>query len=107
MYNYKKALPTTLKVNKSVEGERIEMRIARIVNNNEPIDDVAPLIYTERKEGVLPAYDIRTDRMEVALHGMDIVDKTHQARREERIKAKDAPIAGDEPVQGKAGDPKE
>ena len=36
------------------EGETIEQKVNRIVNNNEPITDGAPIIFTERKDGVLP-----------------------------------------------------
>ena len=31
------------------EGETIETKVNRIVNNGEPIKDGAPIIYTERK----------------------------------------------------------
>lgn len=89
MYKYNKPQKTTLRVNKSIQGETIEKKVARIVNNNEPIEDVAPLIYTERAQGVLPAYDIRSDRMEIALDAMDKVTKSHIAARMERIKGKD------------------
>ena len=43
------------------EGETIEQKVNSIVNNNEPITDGSPIIFTERKDGVLPEYDIRTD----------------------------------------------
>ena len=52
---------SSLYINQSYEGESIESKVERIVTNNEPISDGAPLIYTDRKEGVLPQYDIRTD----------------------------------------------
>ena len=42
------------------EGEYIEEKVRRITENNEPIEDGAPIIYTERKDGVNPAYNIRT-----------------------------------------------
>ena len=77
---------TELIINDSVEGETIEMKIERITVNREPITDGAPLIYTERKDGVLAGYDIRTDRFEVAIDAMDKVSKTNQAKREERAK---------------------
>ena len=54
------------------EGETIEDKVRRVTLNNEPIEDTAPLIYTERKDGVLPQYDIRTDKWEIAQH-LDIV----------------------------------
>lgn len=83
-YKAAKATTTTLKRNERFEGERIEVKMRRILNNNEPIADGAPLIYTDRKDGVQPAYDIRTDRMEIALEAMDKVSKSHKAKREEK-----------------------
>lgn len=80
---------TTLEVNDSVEGETIETKIERIVENNEPISDGAPLIWTDRKDGVLPAYDIRTDRFDLAIDAMNAVSKTHIAKREELHKEKE------------------
>lgn len=82
MYKKQQIPKTTIKVNESYEGERIEEKIQRIVNNKEPITDGAPLIYTERKHGVQPAYDIRTDRFEIAVDAMDKITKSHLARRE-------------------------
>lgn len=86
MYKQNKMSTTTLKVNASTEGETIEQKMERVVNNNESIKDGAPIIYTERKDGVLPGYDIRTDRFEIAIDAMDKVSKTHTAKRDERIK---------------------
>ena len=86
MYKQNKHLTTTLRVNKSYQGETIEMKINRILNNKEPITDGAPLIYTERKDGVNPAYDIRTDRWEIAVDAMDKVNKSKQAQREQRLR---------------------
>lgn len=74
---------TGFEVNNSVEGESIEKKIERITENREPISDSSPVIYTERKDGVLPAYDIRTDRWEIAIEAMDKVSKTHLAKRDE------------------------
>lgn len=87
MYRPNKPKRTTLKVNDSYIGETIEQKIERIVNNKEPITDGAPIIFTERKDGVLPEYDIRTDRFEVAVEAMDKVTKSHQAKREARLEA--------------------
>lgn len=76
---------SSIKVNDSYKGERLEEKIQRIVNNGEPITDGAPLIYQEREKGVEAQYNIRTDRMEIALDAMDKVSKTHLAKREDRI----------------------
>lgn len=85
MYTTTRPRKTSIKKNTSYQGETIEQKIDRIVNNKEPIKDGAPLIYTERKDGVLPQYDIRTDRFEVALDAMTAVAKSHQAKRENSI----------------------
>ena len=58
------------------EGELIEEKVARLTQEKSPINDGAPIIYTERKDGVLPAYDIRTDRWEIAQAAMEINQKT-------------------------------
>ena len=42
----------------------------------------APIIYTERKDGVLPAYDIRTDRWEIAQKAMEVNQKAISAKRQ-------------------------
>ena len=62
---YKRIVPTYTGRMKSVEcfeGEQIEEKVNRIVNNNKPITDGAPIIFTEKKDGVLPEYNPRTDR---------------------------------------------
>jgi hypothetical protein len=91
MYKYIKNQKTALAVNTSYIGEPIEAKIRRILNNKEPISDGAPLIYTDRSEGVKPGYDIRTDRFDVAIEAMDKVTSSHQAKREERHKPKEDP----------------
>lgn len=73
------------------EGETIEQKVNRIVNNNEPITDGAPIIFTERKDGVLPEYDIRTDRWDIAITAMDKVNTDKIARRENKADLKDVP----------------
>ena len=69
--NYRSKLGTTL-----VEGERLELKIDRMTQNNEPIGDSVPLIYTPRKDGVIAAYDIRTDKWDIALDAMEKVNRT-------------------------------
>ena len=93
----------SLSLNKRLEGETIEEKIERIVNNNEPITDGAPIIYTERKDGVLPGYDIRTDRFDVAIEGMDYVSRSNTAKREARIaNLNPKGDGGAEPTEGNA-----
>ena len=85
MYPRRKANQTTLAVNTATTGETIEQKMRRIVNNKEPITDGAPITYTERKEGVQPQYDIRTDRWEIAVEAMDKVTQQKLSNRQAKI----------------------
>lgn len=75
----------TLRHQNSMQGERIEEKVNRITNNKEPIKDGAPQIYTDRKDGVQAQYNIKTDRWEIAIDAMTVVDKSHKAKREMAI----------------------
>lgn len=85
MYTRNKLITTSLTRNKSTQGETLEHKVSRIINNKEPIKDGAQKIYTERKDGVLPAYNIRTDRMEMAAEAMTKASKSHIGKRMNRI----------------------
>lgn len=69
------------------EGESIEQKMRRVTTSKEPIDNVAPLLFTDRKDGVLPEYDHRTDRFELAMEAMDRGYSTRVAVREAQLKA--------------------
>lgn len=56
------------------EGENILTKIRRILDENEPLTDGAPLIYTPKQDGVKPEYDIRTDKWQIAINAMDRVN---------------------------------
>lgn len=76
-----KFFPKPIKTNYEYqEGESIENKVRRITENNEPITDGAPIIYTNREDGVLPAYNIRTDRWDVAQAAMDAVNQANLAK---------------------------
>jgi len=64
------------------EGERIEDKITKMTENNEPIGNERELIYQTRNEGINPAYDIRTDFQEIASEAMGIIAKTKEAKRD-------------------------
>lgn len=89
-----------MKVNNAVEGEPIEQKIERMMNGKEPIKEGAPLLFTERKEGVRASTNIRTDRWMVAVEGADKIAKSYQARREERHKPKEIESTKIETTQG-------
>lgn len=68
-YNPFKEFPT-----KSEEGESILTKVRRILDENEPLTDGAPLIYTPKEDGVKPEFDIRTDKWQIAINAMDRVN---------------------------------
>lgn len=72
-----------------IEGETIEDKMERILNNGEPITDNAPIIYTERKDGVGAMYDIRTDRFDLALDATTKIEQSLRAKRDEYMKQKE------------------
>lgn len=59
------AEPREVKLRKIISGESSDME-----------DGVFPTIYTEKKDGVLPENDIRTDRFEVAIEAIDKINES-------------------------------
>lgn len=72
-----------IKTTDAYECDRLELKLRRLIESKEPIDEnvTVPLVYTERKDGVLPAYDIRTDRFDLAIMAMDAANKMRDAKR--------------------------
>ena len=68
-YNPFKDFPTIYE-----EGESILTKVRRILDENEPLTDGAPLIYTPKEDGVKPEFDIRTDKWQIAINAMDKVN---------------------------------
>ncbi len=87
MYKIRKFYKTDIRGRQKTEGETIEIKVSRLTQNKEPINDGAPLIFTERKDGVKAAYNIRSDRWEIATDAMDKIHKSKQAASEAKYKA--------------------
>lgn len=85
------------------EGESIETKCARIIQNKEPITDTAPIIYTAKEDGVLPAYNIRTDRFDIAMDAYDKITRS-SAKKEQAVKPEDF---GNVPNKTDGGSPSE
>lgn len=85
MYKKTKVTPGGIKINECTEGESLIKKIQRIVNNKEPITDGAPLLFTERKDGVLSDTDIRSDKWDMAIETMDEVVGIIRSKREKNI----------------------
>lgn len=64
--------------NFTYQAEPREVKLRKIISGetNDMEDGVFPTIYTEKKDGVMPEYDIRTDRFEVALDAIDKINKS-------------------------------
>lgn len=72
---------------KPIDGKMLEYEIEAMIKNEEPIQGGAELIYTKKRDGVLPAYNIRTDAMELAITAaneitMAAIDKRIQMAKE-------------------------
>lgn len=89
-YHVQRPQQTSIRGIKTVVGEPLEHKIARIMDNQEPISDQAAIVYTERKDGVKPEYNIRTDRFDMAVDAMDNLSKSQFAKREEALKQRAA-----------------
>lgn len=92
---------STLESVETFEAETIEEKVERITTNKEPITDGAPIIFTEKKDGVLPAYNIRTDRFDLAIEGMQAAERIRIAKRSEKADVADVPekIDGGSPTE--------
>ena len=73
--------------NLTYQAEPREVKLRKIINGeaNNMEDGVFPIIYTEKKDGVQPEFDIRTDRFEVAI---DALDKINQITANQIAKSK-------------------
>lgn len=67
------------------EGESMEEKLRRLTISKEPIEvDFTPEIYQERRAGVDPMCDIRTDKFEVAQAATDKISRTYALARHNR-----------------------
>lgn len=64
--------------NLTYQADPREVKLRKIINgeSNNMEDGVFPTIYTEKKDGVQPEFDIRTDRFEVAIDAMDKINQS-------------------------------
>ena len=55
-------------------GETLIKKIQRILDENEPLTDGAPMIYTPKQAGVREDCNVRTDKWALAMNAMDRVN---------------------------------
>jgi hypothetical protein len=80
------------------EGETIEKKCARMIENNEPITDGAPSVFTKRADGVRPEFNIRTDKWDIAQESMGKVSEAKKDKIKEKM-AKGMPEKTKEPEE--------
>lgn len=85
-----------IKKNDSYEAEPLEVKLRKATEEKTPIEAVAPMIYTEKSKGVIPEYDIRTDRFEIAQAAME---KLNSVKFAETAKSEVVPGAENLPEQ--------
>lgn len=73
------------------EGECLNDKLSKLKEQGGQIETGSPSIYTERKDGVLPETNIRTDRFEIAQNAMQRsveANRNAKARKEAEEAAK-------------------
>lgn len=90
--------------NLTYQAEPREVKLRKIINGeaNNMEDGVFPTIYTEKKDGVQPEFDIRTDRFEVAINA---IDKINQSAASQIAKNKGETEAAKDFGKGEKTDP--
>lgn len=90
--------------NLAYQAEPREVKLRKIINGESSSmeDGVFPTIYTEKKDGVQPEFDIRTDRFEIAI---DAIDKINQSIANKIAKSKGETEAAKDVGTGVKTDP--
>jgi len=73
-------------VDTSYQADSIEVKLEKLITNKEPIGKDVPLRFTERSQGILPEYDIRSDRFDIAQTAIEKVHKSNIAKRDAKPK---------------------
>jgi len=66
----------------------MERKMQRMMQQGADVNDVSELIFTERKEGVLPETDVRNEAWDLALEATDYATKDHLTKRDARHNSK-------------------
>lgn len=66
---------------KPIAGKMLEYEIEAMLKNEEPIQGGSELIYTRKRDGVMPAYNIRTDALELAITAADEITMAAMNKR--------------------------
>ena len=85
-------------------GETLIKKIQRILDENEPLTDGAPMIYTPKQAGVRDDCNVRTDKWALA---MDAMDRVNNYKLNEYLKKgeAEAPKAAESQTEGGTTEP--
>ena len=89
MYKVRQLPTTGIKRNVSTVGETIEDEVYKMVYEKNIPSAQKSIIFQERKEGVQPAYNVRTDKFDIALDAIDTVTKYGQKTARTKDQKKD------------------
>lgn len=85
-------------------GETLIKKIQRILDENEPLTDGAPMIYTPKQAGVRDDCNIRTDKWALAMDAMDRVNN-HKLNEYLKKGEAEAPKAAEGQAEGGTTEP--
>lgn len=74
---------------KPIEDKMLEYKIESMIKNEEPITGTAELIYTKKRDGVLPAYNPRTDKFDNTIEAINNITLSAISKRKELSKMKE------------------
>lgn len=78
-------------------GESIEEKVRKVTADNTNIEAISPMIYTDRKDGVKPEYNIRTDKWDIAQQAMNTIAIGTREKRNNKVDKPDVNSKMDAP----------
>lgn len=85
MYKKNKMESTSIERVGTTQGEHLETKVKRMFEGKETPKDGAPLTYTARSEGVGAAFNMRSDRFDIAIQVTDYISRSNTAARDKII----------------------
>lgn len=82
-YVRNKMTRTTIRVNNTTIGKTIEEKLRLIKNNKDKVDAIRPMLFTRKRDGVPPEYDIRTSAREMGAYAADLIATKHNGKLSE------------------------
>jgi len=94
MYKLKQPVVTQLDINDTVEGETIELKMERLINNQDEITDLKQPIYTRPEDGVIASFNIRHDHWDDAITQSSVMAEKGRELDQARLEKRKEDIEG-------------